>query len=454
MKKFLILVFILIALFFKGENCLNARQNQLETDPELIKFWEFKNDTLIIGRGISCDQLTDSIAFANASNDAKINLRQSIQTNVYSNKESHYFDSVYNKIHFSRAKYQSDSHTTADGDIKLIKEEMLVRKVRHDKQKRRLYDYYIILSISRRNAEYLIEGLSEKQNLEKTESNQSWQKSKKYNLRNSQSWAVIIGINDYNIRTNGYRYLPYAVADADSVKKFLLDSLGFQKNHVFAIYNEKATYKNIKALIGDTLRKKLNDRLDDRLLIYFSGHGDTLPEKTETLNGYLVPIDGKKDSPHSTCISMVDIGEWSNIINARQILFIIDACFGGRAGLINKGSRAELSKVTRAKLSKVTRAEVEHFIASRGRQIISAAASDEEAFMDRREKKHSVFTYYLLEGLKGKADFNHDNVISVEELHLYVYDKVSYDTNAEQNPQLYPLGKTEGQFIFYKEGTF
>ena len=85
---------------------------------------------------------------------------------------------------------------------------------------------------------------------------------------------------------------------------------------------------------------------------------------------------------------------------------------------------------------------------------MTAGASNETAQMDKKWDDHSVFTYYLLQGLEGKADYNGDDVISVKELDLYVSLHVSKDTNANQNPHLYDLGNTEGQFIFYRKGDF
>ena len=102
----------------------------------------------------------------------------------------------------------------------------------------------------------------------------------------------------------------------------------------------------------------------------------------------------------------------------------------------------------------MTKAQVKLFMKSRGRQILTAGAASEKARMAQEWNGHSVFTYYLLQGLKGAkgADYNHDGVISVSELRVYVNAKVSEETKGKQNPQLYNLGDTEGQFIFYREG--
>jgi hypothetical protein len=58
---------------------------------------------------------------------------------------------------------------------------------------------------------------------------------------------------------------------------------------------------------------------------------------------------------------------------------------------------------------------------------------------------HGVFTYYLLEGLKGAADANHDHQITVGELFDYVSRQVSKQTDGSQHPQ--KLAGSERQIV-------
>jgi len=47
---------------------------------------------------------------------------------------------------------------------------------------------------------------------------------------------------------------------------------------------------------------------------------------------------------------------------------------------------------------------------------------------------HGVFTHYLLEGLRGKADFNQDQMVRLGELTQYVSDNVRRETRSQQSP--------------------
>lgn len=259
----------------------------------------------------------------------------------------------------------------------------------------------------------------------------------------SKTWAVVIGIDNYSKVKNGYSHLPYAVKDAKHIKNSLITNMGLPINRIFTLYNDNATKKNIEKLLCDSLSGIINK--NDRLLVYFSGHGETYSTTIQKY-GYLIPVDGQKDNLYSTCISMKQITDFSNIIPANQILFIIDACYSGIAGIVNKSSEE--------KLKNVSKAQIKLFMESRGRQIMTAGSSKETALMGEKWTNHSVYTHFLVKGLRGEADYNKDRIISTSELQVYLETNVSVATEGKQNPQLHSLGVTEGQFIFYREGDF
>jgi uncharacterized caspase-like protein len=50
------------------------------------------------------------------------------------------------------------------------------------------------------------------------------------------------------------------------------------------------------------------------------------------------------------------------------------------------------------------------------------------------ELGHGVFTYFLLDGLKGKADYNNDYTITINEAMQYTEEQVKRKTRGAQNP--------------------
>ena len=77
--------------------------------------------------------------------------------------------------------------------------------------------------------------------------------------------------------------------------------------------------------------------------------------------------------------------------------------------------------------------------------MFTASASGEVS-QEFPEMAHGVFTYYLLEGMEGKADLNNDYTVTINELMQYVEEQVKRKTHGSQNP-------TRSQTAYDKEMT-
>ena len=78
-------------------------------------------------------------------------------------------------------------------------------------------------------------------------------------------------------------------------------------------------------------------------------------------------------------------------------------------------------------------------------KIILTASGANEVSAEKPNLKHGVFTYFLLEGLKGKADTDQDGLITVDEAYRYVSEHVPDATDQQQHPV--KKGAVEGQLI-------
>jgi WD40 repeat protein len=258
-----------------------------------------------------------------------------------------------------------------------------------------------------------------------------------------RSWAVLIGIKDYSLQRNGMKPLPYGLNDVQAVKKYLINELDFDKDNIKTLVDSQATREEIVKELGEKIPRSVD--IADRVLVYFSVHGGKEIIKTdegEKTFSYLIPYDGKQKSLFSTGISMEVLSLLSERIPAKHVLFIIDACFSGNIGQI-------ISKT--GIYSEETKKEIETFIKNKGREVMTAGTMDEEASMGDKWENHSVYTYYLLKGLRGGADYNQNKVITLTELQLYLETKVPKE--AHQTPQRITLDSSRGgQFVFYREG--
>ena len=243
------------------------------------------------------------------------------------------------------------------------------------------------------------------------------------------SYALIIGIDKYENVSN----LDYAVKDANSIASLLKDNFNFPAKNVKVLINDEATYSNIRNNLDEI---SSSAKENDRVLIYFAGHGMTqdLPEGGEM--GYLLPIDGKRDKLFVTSIPMDDLKRISSMSQAKHMLFLVDACYGGLAATGSRG----LSSTSPNYIEKITK--------DKSRQIITAGGRGEEV-IEKAEWGHSAFTLNLLRGLEdGKGDLNDDGYITADELGLFLKQKVTIDSDSQQTPQSRRFTSQEGEFIF------
>ena len=244
------------------------------------------------------------------------------------------------------------------------------------------------------------------------------------------SYALIIGIDQYQ----NVQKLHYAVKDAESIRNLLLKYFEFPDGNISIIKNEYATKQNILEEFSKITRIA---KQNDRVLIFFAGHGETMDLPGGGEMGYLLPVDGKKDNLFATSIPMDDIKRISLMSKSKHMLFLIDACYGG---LIAVGSRGLDANVTKNYIEKITQ--------NKSRQIITAGGRDEQV-IEKAEWGHSAFTLNLKRGLKdGNADMNADGFITANELGMFLSEKVTIDSDNKQTPQYGRMTSEEGEFVF------
>ncbi len=145
-----------------------------------------------------------------------------------------------------------------------------------------------------------------------------------YQPRYSNSWALIIGIDKYQHAGP----LNFAKNDADAIAHVLRERFGFPALGVTTLLDDAATRSGIMAAFLRYADQAVIGR-DDRVVIFFAGHGHTVSSRRgET--GFLVPVDGKVGDL-ATLIRWDDLTRNGDLIPAKHILFVMDACYGGLA---------------------------------------------------------------------------------------------------------------------------
>ena len=250
-------------------------------------------------------------------------------------------------------------------------------------------------------------------------------------------WAVVIGVGQYDHPS--IPRLKYTVADAEGIYEMLISVAGFKKEHVLLLTDKsdkKPTLKNIKWALGTFLARSA--RKDDTVLIFFAGHGapETDPRGLERdgLAKYLIPADAEEDDLYSSALPMDELQTIFGRIEAERVVAFLDACYSGAAG-----GRTFSARKTRA--TGIDDLFLERLTRSKGRAIITASRPTEVS-IELGELGHGLFTYYLIQGLKGAADLNRDGIISLQELYEYLEQQVTAKSRAAGGNQ-HPVMKGE-----------
>jgi metacaspase-1 len=144
--------------------------------------------------------------------------------------------------------------------------------------------------------------------------------------------ALLIGVADVP-----HNALPGIDLDIDNMKK-IAEIMGFQPGDIKVLYNEQATYANVKQALGGWVKDGVQPQ--DHVLIYFSGHGTLVPDPSPGNVGgtddALVLHDVARTTVQgrATLKNVLighELGAALAAIPSRNVLVLVDACHSGTA---------------------------------------------------------------------------------------------------------------------------
>lgn len=229
-------------------------------------------------------------------------------------------------------------------------------------------------------------------------------------------YALMVGVSKY--RDSKIPKLDLADRDAQAFGDFLQtqDKI-FKETRVTFLLDEKAIKSEIEKYLYYMLPKAGKD---DTVILFLSGHGAFDPMRPKEF--LFLPYDSESEYLGTTGVKMSGL-EFLKEISAERVLIIADACHaGGFSQMKPKALTPSLELFIREARN------------SSGRAIISSA-KDGQLSWELPDKRNSVFTHNLLEGLKGKADKDHDGVVTLNEAYEYAYNHTKEDTAGRQHPQ-------------------
>lgn len=215
--------------------------------------------------------------------------------------------------------------------------------------------------------------------------------------KKKDNFAVVVGIEKYR----DIKAVEFAVKDAVTMQKYLTKLMGYHEENVMLLTNDRATKSDIEKYFGTWLKNRVNEK--STVFIYYAGHGAPNPKTGEA---FIVPYDGDPNYLETTAYPLKNLYASLAELPAKEIIVTLDSCFSGAGGrsVIAKGARPLVMSI-------------ESPVTIKANMVVFAAASGGQISTFYEKAGHGLFTYFFLKGLKGEADMDKDDTVTVEELY-------------------------------------
>ncbi len=193
-------------------------------------------------------------------------------------------------------------------------------------------------------------------------------------------FALVIGVERY-LRLPA---AAYAARDAETMKNYLI-AMGYPRENIVTLSGPNATRALFQGYLEEWLPRNLKP--DSEFFLYYAGHGaaDALTHRS-----YLVPWDADAEFLDATAYPLDRLYADLARLRSRRIVAALDACFSGMgARSVSPPGRPLVAGVTLGR--------------PLGAARVLAAASGAQIAAVLPGEGHGLFTYYLLQGLRGGA---------------------------------------------------
>ncbi|MGI0486440.1 caspase family protein [Pantanalinema rosaneae CENA516] len=215
-------------------------------------------------------------------------------------------------------------------------------------------------------------------------------------------WALLVGINTYI--DPHFSPLKFCVNDVQVLEQ-TLSQLGYT---VVCLHDQQTDQADLPTRdnVEDALVRLCQTvREDDLLFVHFACHGK-LVDRTP----FLITQDTRYHLLAKRALSVAEVEDYMRNSQAKQLVLSLDACHTG----------VEVGR-------DVTDPEFLHNVydLATGFALIAASTSQQKA-QEWQEKQHGVYTYYLMEGLRGAADRSNKALVTVRDVQEYVTDRLRH----------------------------
>lgn len=245
---------------------------------------------------------------------------------------------------------------------------------------------------------------------------------KEEEVKPGKRYAICIGVNNY--QDSEIKDLQKAQNDAKALGKILeefgkFDEVFVLTDDIDPQYDRMGVYPKLPNIRERWKSLNASLRPEDMVVISFSGHGIT----NESGKSYLLTADTSFDSVFSTSLPVEEMVDWLDSIGIKKSIMFLDACRNQITETASRGLTKEGLKAERFEGAEVSAI---FYATKTGLKSYEDIASD-----------YGIFTRFLLEGIRGKADYqfgNSDGLVTFRELARFVQENVTnYALNLDRN---------------------
>ena len=239
-----------------------------------------------------------------------------------------------------------------------------------------------------------------------------------------ESHALLVGVSQYS---QGWPQLSGVHNDIKQVGEAL-------QGHGFNVVTVMdPTRKEMEEAFNNFINE-YGQHPENRLLIYYAGHGYTMKLAYGGDMGYIIPSDTPRPAKDKsgflkTAMDMQLVEVFAKRIQAKHALFMFDSCFSGSIFSMSRGIPEHITFKVNQPV----------------RQFITAGGADEKV------PDESIFSDQFIEALNGTADFDQDGYLTGTELGEFLHNRVMNYSKGSQHPQYGKIRDPhldKGDFIF------
>lgn len=248
-----------------------------------------------------------------------------------------------------------------------------------------------------------------------------------------QRWALLVGISRH---AHPELNLRYAARDAEQLRDLLQQPTAgaFASDHVLALLDGDATLAGLNRALRTFLKRPAPN---DLVLLFFACHGAHDPDRPSNL--YLLPHDTDPADVSGTALPMREVElALRETLHARRVVLLMDACHSGGLASALAGSASVARRALGAQAQDFNQYMAGLSQAREGVSLMTSAMANEASQEGEQwGQGHGVFTHYVLEGLRGKADRGGTpGTVTVGKLFDYVAEQVQRVTDDRQHPHI------------------